>query len=154
MSQRQIIVDDHTMSVIGDEDAITTGTSITIQRGPEGITAWDGLNLSDDSFAKLVKLVSEFVGTEPQANEQAESSEQAAYEQQQAERQAVAVLVAAEKLATTPEPAKRDGKAVRAWWYALDSATIKALALPVPDRSRNIGKLPVAVYDAYDASRA
>ena len=178
MSKRLIIVDDHTMSVIGDEDAITTGLSITFQRGQESITAWDGLNLSDESFTQLVKLVSEFVDSEPVA--QADTAEQVTHSRP-AEFAKINALIAAENdgtvrkvpastpvlnadgqpiavkpvAASTATPAgKRDGKAVRAWWYALDAKVLSALSLPTPDRSRNIGKLPVAVYDAYDSAHA
>lgn len=157
MSQRIVIIDDHSNAEIEIAEGHKTRASITLTRvGQEHSISWDDLNLTDESWDLLIKTIREFCpNAQPNADELDASADA---EQASASHFMDAVLQpeASQPAPATPTPVavKRDGKAVRAWWYALDSATIKALALPMPDRSRNIGKLPVAVYDAYDASRA
>jgi hypothetical protein len=49
---------------------------------------------------------------------------------------------------------KARSKTIRAWWYALDAKTLRALDLKTPNRSVTLGKLPPAVVAAYDAVNA
>ena len=156
MSQRIVIIDDHSNAEIEIAEGHKTRASITLTRvGQEHSISWDDLNLTDDSWDLLIKTIREFCpNAQPNADELDASAD--AEQVTTSNERIQAMEHASQPAPATPTPVavKRDGKAVRAWWYALDSATIKALALPMPDRSRNIGKLPVAVYDAYDASRA
>jgi hypothetical protein len=75
---------------------------------------------------------------------------------QRAQEQALAVRhadnVASAGSPQTQAQRKARSKATRAWWYALDARTLKALALPTPNRSVTLGKLPPAVVAAYDLS--
>lgn len=71
----------------------------------------------------------------------------------------LAAQLAALPPAPTRDPAtmtqaarKARSAAMRAWWYALDAQSIKALGLKTPNRAVTRGKLPPAVVDAYEAS--
>ena len=153
MSQRIVIIDDHSKAEIEIEQASKTRASITLSRtGQEDSlswVSWRDLNLTDESWDLLIKTIREFC---PDAQPDASALEADA-EQASASHSMDAVMLP-ETSQPAPAPVKRDSKAIRAWYYALDAKALSALALPTPDRSRNIGKLPAAVYDAYERSQA
>lgn len=183
------IIDDHSNVVIPAEQAAETLACIVLNRnGQEHSLIWRDLNLTDESWDKLIKTLREFcpnvapVGSEHQADEcpechvhEGERHEdwcsatdepktdelplqpvrspawQAAVDATPANIKASAAKAAA-PAAVNGSAKRQDSKQVRAWWYALKAAELKALNLPTPkDRNVFAGKMPVAVYAAYDA---
>lgn len=163
MSQRILITDDHDQSEIDLTDGHKTLTHITLARPGQGhLISWDNLNLSDASWDKLIKTIREFcpnaepvTATDEIGRDLAIAAELAAPAAGDQAAPAAPAIPAATPVAPKPVAASTaapagNAKLVRAWWYALDAASLKALGLPTPDRSRNIGKLPALVNDAYD----
>lgn len=182
MSQRLVTTDDHTGAEILS-DIVQTGASVTLMRNGQTVT-WDGINLTDDSWQELKDMLVAWLpgatATEDggqQANE-AEPTQPAAAPALAERAQDAAEARAAEQ---TPAPApaaapaaasngyarpaptggkltqaaqKARSKAMRQWWYQLDSQSLKALGLPTPDRSKQVGKLPALVSERYSEAYA
>ena len=156
MSRRTLITDDHDNSEIEIASAEMTRSRIILDRtGQEHSLRWEDINLTDENFDLLIKMIREFCPNAQPTSPELDSITPAAGDQAALADQAATPAAPKPVAASTAAPAgKRDGKAIRAWWYALDAASLKALSLPTPDRSKNIGKLPAAVYTAYETSQA
>ena len=114
----------------------------------------DGPDAADEASAAADEL---------RAQATAQALDDEAEQAQQAQAQALAVQRVQAQQATnesapsgtmTQAQQKALSASRRAWWYALDAKTLKALNLKTPDRSVTRGKLPPAVVAAYDASHA
>jgi len=146
--QRLVTTDDHSGTEIMDQIE-TTQASVSVSRNGQGVV-WPGLNLTDESWEGLIKLIRDYLPDVAAIVSRAGEGDGQAVSQPAAEP---SVSVPSPRSAPTGELTGKDySRAVRAWWYALNDEAIKALGLKVPNRTVNFGKMPQAVYDAYESA--
>jgi hypothetical protein len=179
MSRKTIVIDDHAGTPIDEAQAEATRTTITLSRnGQTGQdVTWSGLNLTEESFGELLKLVMEFCpdaepynaadaatqrvaqmradadaadATPYTGQDHADMSEAAPEPTQTLKTPAAKATAASVPLSQAEQ--RRRSAAVRAWWQGLTPDVLKALDLPTPKSGP--GKMPVAVTEAYAAAHA
>jgi hypothetical protein len=178
--QRLVTTDDHSGTEIMD-GIESSQASVSISRNGKGLV-WPGLNLTDETWEGLTKLIRDYLpNVEPITSETREEDSQAdkryltapkgsertaepsepaipgklhaAGANQLGRELVTSSRVPSPRSAPTGELTGKDySRAVRAWWYGLSDESIKALGLKVPNRTVNFGKMPQAVYDAYESA--
>lgn len=182
MSQKLITIDDHTGDVITDQPAATRGAVILARNDhsltwPDvNMTdeSWDGLiklirdylpdaepeateGGTDD--ADVPKKLSEHTLSDYVAQRDAERATTTApnapwHDAPQGGNKTSDTQLETRSATGEMTQAQRKARsaAIRAWYYALDAASLKALGLKTPDRSVTLGKLSPAVVAAYEQS--
>jgi hypothetical protein len=164
MSTRQVTTDDHTGAEIM-EGIDQTRAQVSVSRNGQ-TQSWLDVNLTQESWDELVKILTDFFPHTPADEGQADQGQAdqgETPEQRDARHQAKAVrdadlaaqLVAERRVtpaaSSAPTGRRSDSAEIRAWWYALSAADLKRLGLPTPkNRSTTVGKLPANVYTIYD----
>jgi cell wall-associated NlpC family hydrolase len=178
MSKKTIVIDDHAGTPIDETQAEATRTTITLSRnGQTGQdVTWSGLNLTEESFGELLKLVMEFCPDAEPYNAADAATQRVAQMRADADAAATAqtptpaaeaaaappaaasvpaAKVPAAKSASAPlsqGEARKRSAAVRSWWQSLTPAALKALGLP--EAKSGPGRMPPAVTDAYNAAHS
>jgi hypothetical protein len=160
MSQRSFTIDDHSGDIIS-QDIEATRTGVELARNGHVIT-WSDVNLSQDAWDQLIKLVTDFMPEVTPADNQADQDpdQLAPSVAERAELPLGAIVTPPEPVAVpapkaapaaplTQAEQRARSKAVRTWWYALTDDSCEALGLKVPNRKTQIGKLPENVLEAY-----